>query len=154
MSIDKLYLFQKDTDASAAMRGYQYQVFKTLETWLDNFLQGRDEVIYCDYEEDIFEHDDVTHAARFRQLKLYSSNFSFSSEEVHKALAHFFMLHVKTDHLDKNKEFVFEANSSVAGNWPGNYADLLRRWVANQDSLSPDLLDECTQRVQAIVSSY
>lgn len=154
MSIDKLYLFQKDTDASAAMRGYQYQVFKTLETWLNNFLQGHDEVIYCDYEEDIFQHDEVTQAARFRQLKLYSSNFSFSTEEVQKALAHFFMLHVKTDHAAKDKEFVFEANSSVAGNWPGNDADLLRRWFANQDAMTDTLLDECRQRVQAIVSVY
>jgi hypothetical protein len=154
MSIDKLYLFQKDTDASAAMRGYQYQVFKTLETWLENFLQGRDEVIYCDYEEDIFQHDEVTQAARFRQLKLYSSNFSFSTEEVQKALAHFFMLHVKTDHAAKDKEFVFEANSSISGDWQGNYADLLRRWVAHQDALPEPLLEECKQRVQAIVSAY
>ncbi|MGI4873039.1 MAG: hypothetical protein ACRYFX_17910 [Janthinobacterium lividum] len=154
MNTDKLYLFRKDTDASAAMRGYQYQVFKTLETWLDNFLSGREETIYCDYEEDIFQHDEVTRAARFRQLKLYSSNFSFSSEEIQKALAHFFMLHVKTDPAVKDKEFIFEANSSIAGNWPGNQADLLRRWVAAQDALPVALLSECAQQVQDTVSAY
>lgn len=154
MSFDKLYLFHKDTDASSAMRGYQYQVFKTLETWLDNFQQGREEAIYCDYEEDIFQHDEVTQAARFRQLKLYSSNFYFSSEEIQKALAHFFMLHVKTDPTVKDKEFVFEANSNVAGDSKNSHADLLRRWVANQDALSDALLEECAQEVQTIVSAY
>jgi hypothetical protein len=33
----KLYLFAKDTDANASVRGYQYQILKTLETWLDNY---------------------------------------------------------------------------------------------------------------------
>ncbi|TPG64632.1 hypothetical protein [Hymenobacter nivis] len=154
MSIAKLYLFNKNTDASAAMRGYQYQVFKTLETWLDNFLNSRDETIYCDYEEDIFQHDEVTQAARFRQLKLYSSNFSFSSEEIKKALAHFFMLHVKTDHAAKDKEFVFEANSRVADFREGNQADLLRRWVADQEAMPDALLGECAKQVKTVVSKF
>jgi hypothetical protein len=70
MSVSKLFLFAKDTDASAAMRGYQYQSFKTVETWLANYLQKVDEEIYCDYEEDIFQHNELTQAATFRQLKL------------------------------------------------------------------------------------
>ena len=154
MSVSKLYLFAKNTDASAAMRGYQYQSFKTVETWLANYLQKVNEEIYCDYEEDIFQHNELTQAATFRQLKLYSSNFSFKSEEIKKALAHFFMLHVKTDYTAKNKEFVFEANSRVADARAGNEADLLREWVANQEELSNDLLARCIEQVKRIITEY
>ncbi|GAB3323415.1 hypothetical protein GCM10027511_32380 [Hymenobacter humi] len=154
MSISKLFLFAKNTDASASMRGYQYQVFKTVETWLENYLDHVDEAIYCDYEEDIFQHNELTQAATFRQLKLYSTPFSFRSEEIQKAVAHFFMLHVKTDYAAKNKEFVFEANSRIAEYREGNESDLLRRWVANQEALPDALLPECAKKVKVLVTSY
>ena len=154
MSISKLFLFAKNTDASASMRGYQYQVFKTVETWLENYLDHVDEAIYCDYEEDIFQHNELTQAATFRQLKLYSTPFSFRSEEIQKAVAHFFMLHVKTDYAAKDKEFVFEANSRVAEHREGNESDLLRRWVASQGALPDALLTECAIKVKALVTSY
>ncbi|RTQ45045.1 hypothetical protein EJV47_26095 [Hymenobacter gummosus] len=154
MSISKLFLFAKNTDASASMRGYQYQVFKTVETWLENYLNQVDEAIYCDYEEDIFQHNELTQAATFRQLKLYSTPFSFRSEEIQKAVAHFFMLHVKTDYAAKDKEFVFEANSRVAEHREGNEADLLRTWVANQDTLPDALLSQCALKVKSLVTEY
>jgi hypothetical protein len=154
MSISKLFLFAKNTDASASMRGYQYQVFKTVETWLENYLDNVDEEIYCDYEEDIFQHNELTKAATFRQLKLYSTPFSFRSEEIQKAVAHFFMLHVKTDYAAKDKEFVFEANSRIAEHREGNESDLLRRWVANQEALPDALLPECAEKVKALVTEY
>src|SRR4051812_39033552 len=104
MSISKLHIFSKNTDASASIRGYNYQTLKTLETWIDNLLNKVDEEIYCDFEEDIFQKNDFAKTAKFRQLKLYSSNFSFKSEEIEKCISHFFMLHVKTDYLLTDKE--------------------------------------------------
>ncbi|MBT2557991.1 hypothetical protein J7E24_09360 [Hymenobacter sp. ISL-91] len=154
MSISKLFLFAKNSDASASMRGYQYQVFKTVETWLENYLDQVDEAIYCDYEEDIFQHNELTQVATFRQLKLYSTPFSFRSEEIQKAVAHFFMLHVKTDYAAKDKEFVFEASSRIAEHREGNESDLLRRWVASQGALPEALLTECATKVKALVTSY
>lgn len=154
MSLSKLFLFAKNTDASASIRGYQYQVFKTVETWLENYLDQVDEAIYCDYEEDIFQHNELTQAATFRQLKLYSTPFSFRSEEIQKAVAHFFMLHVKTDYAAKDKEFVFEANSRISEPREGNESDTLLRWVANQEALPDALLTECAKKVKAIVTSY
>lgn len=152
--IAKLYLFTKDTDANASVRGYQYQILKTLETWLENYHVQLDEEIYCDYEEDIFQRNTLTQAVRFRQLKLYSRNFSFQSEEIKKALAHFFMLHVKTDYQNQDKEFVFEANSRVADYRKGNETDLLRNWVTNQGALPDELLEVCAQQVKTIVAEY
>jgi hypothetical protein len=154
MSISKLHIFSKNTDASASIRGYSYQTLKTLETWLENLLNQVDEEIYCDYEEDIFQKDHKAGTAKFRQLKLYSTNFSFKSEEIEKCISHFFMLHVKTDYQLAGKEFVFEANTNIAGNYKDNDAELLRNWVANQENLSTELLTQCTNKVKAIVSKY
>ena len=57
MELNKLFLFSKNTDAFAAQRGYNYQTLKTLETWVNNFLDGNKEDIYCEFEEDIFQKD-------------------------------------------------------------------------------------------------
>ena len=154
MSISKLHIFSKNTDASASIRGYNYQTLKTLETWIENLLNKVDEEIYCDFEEDIFQKDHKAGTAKFRQLKLYSSSFSFKSEEIEKCISHFFMLHVKTDYQLADKEFVFEANTNVAGNYKDNDAELLRKWVANQDELSYNLLKSCSEKVKSIVAKY
>lgn len=154
MSISKLHIFSKNTDANASLRGYQYQILKTLETWLYIFIHKIDEEIYCDYEDDIFQKNELSKTAKFRQLKLYSSNFSFKSEAIEKCIAHFFMLHVKTDYTNLEKEFVFEANSAIANKYADNGAELLRKWYENQDKLTPEILLECSNKVKEIVSNY
>ncbi len=154
MSISKLHIFSKNTDANASLRGYQYQILRTLETWLYNAINKIDEAIYCDYEDDIFQKNELSKTAKFRQLKLYSSNFSFSSEEIEKCIAHFFMLHVKTDYTNLEKEFVFEANSAIARKYTDNGAELLRKWNENQGKLTPEILQECSNKVKDIVSNY
>lgn len=154
MSSSNLYIFSKDTDANASLRGYHYQVLKAVETWVDNFNNGIDDEIYCDFEEDIFQKNPLLKTAKFRQIKLYSSNFSFASEEIKKCIAHFFMLHIKTDYTLLEKEFVFEANTSVAQKKGENDAELLKKWNENQGNLDGELLKQCAEKVQSIVSSY
>ncbi|KAA6329529.1 hypothetical protein EZS27_021673 [termite gut metagenome] len=152
--ISKLYIFTKDTDATASIRGYQYQILKTLETWLLNFKNDIHEEIFCDYEDDVFQKNEIAQSARFRQIKLYSSNFSFKSEEIIKCIAHFFMLHVKSDYKNIEREFVFEANTTIAKKYLDNDAELLREWSENQKALSEDLLSKCSKKVKEIVSEY
>ncbi|MGZ0014620.1 hypothetical protein [Yeosuana sp. AK3] len=154
MNINKLHIFSKNTDATASLRGYHYQVLKTVKTWIENYSLDIDDNIYCDFEEDIFQLNEDSKTAKFRQIKLYSRNFSFSSEEIQKCIAHFFMLHVKTDYKSLEKEFVFEANTSVAQNREGNDAELLRNWNEHQDNLSEDLARQCALKVKEIVSYY
>ncbi|WP_288244844.1 dsDNA nuclease domain-containing protein [uncultured Chryseobacterium sp.] len=154
MSIHKLYLFAKDTDAPATEQGFQYQKLKTLKTWLENRINQADETIYCDYEEDIFQRDFEKGKSKFRQVKLYSSNFSFSKEEVTKSLAHFFMLFVKEDYSADEVSFVFETNSNVARAYGENDADLLREWAANYGKLSEELQQRCRERVKTIIDEY
>ena len=155
MSLDKLSIFSKDTDATEALRGYEYQKLRAVESWLSNYLDRKDEVIYCDYEEDIFQRDLSTWESKFRQLKLYSSkNFSFSSEEIIKAISHFFMLYVKGEYKFDEVQFVFETNVAVARSYGENEAALLQKWKNNQDSLDAKTLDECVNKVKSMIEEY
>ncbi len=153
-TISKLHLFAKNTDANASLRGYQYQILKTLETWVSNYRNSVDEEIFCDFEEDIFQKNQLSNTAKFRQIKLYSRNFSFSSEEIQKCISHFFMLDVKTDYLSLEKKFIFEANTSIARSQSGNDAELLKEWKNNQGNLSEDLLNRCVAKVKDIITPY
>jgi len=153
--ISKLHLFAKDTDAPDVIKGFKYQELKTLEVWLYNKVNGIDEQIYCDFEDDIFQRDLTSYKSTFKQLKLYSSkNFSFTSEEIAKSLAHFFMLFVKGDYLMDEPRFIFETNTSIAAKREDNDAELLKEWVSNQDNLSGDLLAKCTFKLKAIIDRY
>lgn len=154
MSITKLFLFTKDTDASATEQGFHYQKLKTLKTWLENRVNEVGDVIYCDYEDDIFERNIEQGKSKFRQVKLYSSNFSFSQEEIQKSVAHFFMLFVKGDYMFDEVSFLFETNSGIAKETRGNDGDLLKEWWQNQDAMSDVLLSRCRIRVKAIVDNY
>ncbi len=154
MSITKLHIFEKDTDANASLSGYEYQKLKTLETWLQNGINRSDEQIYCEFEEDIFQRNTESQTARFRQLKLYSSPFSFSSQEIQKALVHFFSLYTKADYLFDNTQFVFEASSRIAREQAGNNGQLLLDWMANQEALPDDLLKKCIQISKDTVTNY
>lgn len=154
MSINQLHIFSKDTDAPESQAGFEYQKLKTLETWVFNKVNGIEEDIYCDYEEDIFQKGIHDSAITFRQIKLYSTNFSFSAEEVHKALQHFFMLYVKSDYTGAATEFIFEANSDIARKKGDNDAELMREWRDNQGNLNGDLLDKCRAKTKGIITDY
>lgn len=54
MNLSKLSIFSKDTDAAETVKGYEYQKLRTLQTWLRSYIDKKNEIIYCDYEEDIF----------------------------------------------------------------------------------------------------
>lgn len=154
MDLNSLYIFSKDTDAYSAQRGYNFQVLKTLETWVYNYNNNINEEIYCEYEEDIFQKDLLNRKVKFRQIKLYSSNFSFSSEEVRKSIFHFFMLHIKSDYTDFKKEFIFETNSNIAKNYSENDAKLLKDWFENQNKLDEENLKKYSIKIKGIVTDY
>jgi len=154
MSISKLHYFSKNTDATASLRGYKYQELKTLESWISNKINDNGEIIYCEYEEDIFQSDPHGYKVRFRQIKLYSSNFSFSSIEVKKALFHFFMLYSKGDYILDNVSFVFETNSNIARRYPGNNAEILKEWAKNKSNLSTELFSKIHPIVKEIIDGY
>ncbi|KFF14894.1 hypothetical protein [Flavobacterium hydatis] len=154
MSIKKLHIFSKNTDAFASQRGYNYQTLKTLETWVNNFSENIEEDIFCEYEEDIFQKNNLNDSIKFRQIKLYSSNFSFKSDEIKKCISHFFMLHIKTEYNSFDKEFIFETNSEIARVHLNNEADLLKEWFENQNNLSEEQTKRIAVKVKDIVTKY
>ncbi|UXX79008.1 DUF4297 domain-containing protein [Reichenbachiella carrageenanivorans] len=151
---NQLHIYQRNTEAVDSQRGYQYQILRTLELWIENYQDGLDEEIFCEFEDDIFQRDESNGKLKFRQVKLYASNFSFKSEEIVKSLINFFFLHIKTGYKDFDKEFVFETNTSIAGKYKDNNAELLRQWYENQDNLESDLIEKCKQLTKAIITEY
>lgn len=125
MSTNQLYIFSKDTDATATEQGYYYQ---KLKTWLENRIANTQQVIYCDLEDDIFQRNFTEGTSKFRQIKLYSSNFSFSTEEIQKSIANFFMLFTKGDYLFDEASFVFETNPKSSS--------FVTRMAENRDSIA------------------
>ena len=154
MSLTKLHLFTKDTDATATEQGFYFQKLTTLRTWLENRLEQNDTDIYCDYEEDIFERSVSSGTSTFRQVKLYSDNFSFSKEEIIKSIAHFFMLYCKGDYALDDVTFTFETNSAPARQYKTEDPKLLQDWWQNQDDLSSEMLERCRIKVKSIIDEY
>lgn len=155
MDIHKLYIFAKNRDAIAAQKGYSYQQLKTIKEWLINRIAGGAQVVYCDYEDDIFLRDNAQGKSTFKQIKLYSTNFSFTSDSITNSIAHFFMLYVKGEYAFDQTSFEFETNTSIVGkDVKGNDALLLKEWYDNQTNLSEDLISRIRARVKKILDDY
>lgn len=155
MSIHKLYIFAKNRDAIASQKGYAFQQLKTMEDWVQNRIANKDEIIYCDYEDDIFARDLKQGTSKFTQVKLYSTDFSFLSDSIKKAIGHFFMLYVKGEYAFDKMEFNFETNASIVKRVVNdNDADLLQEWNDNQGKISQELLGRIRTRVKKILVEY
>ena len=155
MSLSKLSIFSRETDADETLKGYEYQKLRTLEIWLFNKVNGVLERIYCEYEDDVFQQNIIENKLKFTQLKLYGSkNFSFQSDEILKSITNFFFLFVKGEYKFDEIEFVFETNTSIAGKYRENDSELLREWVGNKGQLEGDLLKKSTTKLKSIVTEF
>lgn len=153
MNHNTLLLFSKDTDAVNSQRGYNYQNFKTIEAWVNNAVLGVDEDIYCDFKEDIFHRNNELKQLKFRQIKLYSANFSFSSIEIKKCILHFFSLHIQSDD-HYSKEYVFETNSGIAAKYKNNDAELLKEWFDHQHNLTEEKIQKYSAKIKSIIFDF
>lgn len=155
MNIHKLHIFSKNRDAVAAQKGYSYQQLKTLEDWIEIRIVGGNEEIYCEFEDDIFTKDTAKQKTSFKQIKLYSSDFSFSSESIKTAISHFFSLYTKVEYSLDQVEFHFETNVSVVSRTVrDNDAALLEEWHINQENISTQLLQRIRVRIKNILAEY
>jgi hypothetical protein len=151
MSISKLHIFKKNTDAPASMRGFEYQKLKTAQVWIENYRDKKEESIYCDYQEDIMQRDFTSQAVKFTQIKSYTKNLSLGSEEIRKAIFNFFMLFTKPEYFFEEIIFLFETTSGIAKERVSEDGDLLKEWVVKQEQLSSDLLKKCSQKIKTII---
>lgn len=154
MGIHKLHIFAKNRDAIATQKGYTFQQLKTIEDWIENRITGKQDVIYCEYEDDIHAQNNEEGKQEFSQIKLYSTKFSFTSESITTAIAHFFMLYVKGEYKFDKTTFHFETNTSVAREYEDNNAKLLKEWHDHQETIQPELMDRIRPVVKAILNDY
>jgi hypothetical protein len=152
--IDHLHIYHRNTEAVDSQRGYQYQILRTMELWVENYHNQLEEEIFCEYEDDIFQNDKIGGKLKFRQIKLYSSNFSFTSAEIKKSIINFFFLHIKTGYKDFTKTFIFETNAKIAGKYKDNNSELLRHWFENQDNLDEGTLERCKKLLKGIITKH
>ncbi|MBU1668125.1 NACHT domain-containing protein [bacterium] len=102
-------IYKKNTEAIATNRGFYYQYLKTVELWINNFIEKIDNDIYCEREDDIFEYNIESERYVFRQVKCYSNNVGLNSLEIKSSLLHFFDLYENRRYKDKS-EFYVESN--------------------------------------------
>jgi len=155
MSIHILHIFAKNRDAIAAQKGYSYQQLKTLEDWIESRIAGSGDDIYCDFEDDILSRNINKGKTTFKQIKLYATDFSFSSDSIKKAIAHFFMLYTKGEYAFDQVEFNFETNASIVKrNVKDNDANLLQEWYEKQDGPDQDFVNRIRVRIKEIIGEY
>lgn len=122
-------ILKKDTDATSSGRGFYYQYLKTLNYWLTNFIEGNNNEIFCETEDDILEFCKTKLEIKFTQVKSYSDGFSLKSPEIKNTLLNFFILFTMYKD-DYSGFFHFETN---AGTKP-NAGKILKDWQKNQDN--------------------
>ena len=123
--MSQFHIFKQNTDAIATNRGFYYQYLKTVKLWLANYIDGVDNEIYCEYEDDIFEQNNATNIYNFHQIKCYSSDSGLNSPNVKSSLLNFYMLYEKYDYKG---EFHFESNTGFSKNAGGS----LKKWYEQQ----------------------
>ncbi|WP_164875568.1 tetratricopeptide repeat protein [Apibacter sp. HY039] len=114
-----------------------------MKKWISNFVNGSEDEIYTEVENDIKE---VGKEYRFTQLKCYTSSFSLNSEEIKKTLFDFFILYLKYKNEKLDPVFYFTTNSSIKKN-----EKLLSRWV--DKTIFHDDSDKCVffKRIKKIL---
>lgn len=108
-----LEVFEKDTDAVGANRGFYYQYLYTMEEWLKLFASGDEKTkIYCEFEDDIRSENQGN--ISFKQVKCYKNELKFSSVKVKESIYNNFMLSLKYPFSDLR--FVFATNQIAKDN--------------------------------------
>jgi len=134
MANNSFHLFKQNTDAIATNQGFYFQYIATLQRWILNYISSSDEVIYCEYEDDIFLKNEKTNELEFTQLKCYTGYFNLQHKAVIESLLHFYQLFLKYKD-EHHVKFVFETNCSTNQKGTSEGAKLLVKWVENQRQL-------------------
>ena len=118
--LSHLSLFSSNTDAIATNRGFYYQFLKLMKTWVTNFINDIDTVLYSELEQDIKE---VGDELVFTQIKCYSSSLNLNSLEIKKSIFQFFCLYLKYEG-QVPMHFFFSTNTCIRPK-----EKLLTRWI-------------------------
>lgn len=138
-----LNTFDVNTDAVATNRGFYYQYLSVLKKWIQNFIEDKNIVTYTEVDNDIKE---VGQELIFTQIKCYSSNFSFNSEEIKNSIFNFWLLYLKYNASNENIKFCFSTNTKIAPR-----EKLLTKWSENQELNDNELYTLCYEKIKDIL---
>lgn len=92
-----IHIFETNTDAFTINRGFYYQYLRLLKKWLENYINESSEAIYSEVDDDVKQ---VGRETTFTQVKCYTRDFSFQSNEVTQSLFNYFILFFKKQKND------------------------------------------------------
>ncbi len=144
----EFYIFKQNTDAIATNRGFYYQYLKTVKLWLDNYINGVNNEIYCEREDDIFEYNVDSKACIFRQIKCYSDNVGLNSSEIKGSLLHFYDIYQNKNY--KKSEFYLESNQT----FKPKVGKTLKAWYERQKENNFSLIDAELIETRDILKKY
>lgn len=133
MSNKELHIFKENTDAIATNRGFYYQHLKTMKLWINNYIHNSDTDIYCEWEDDIAEQNQVTQKYKFHQVKSYSDRLGINDQHFISSILNFYYLNQQYD-VD---EFYFVTNSD----FKPETGKELKDWHKNQQKSKYDISD-------------
>lgn len=145
ITADLLSFIKINREAIATNRGFYYQYLHVVLKWLDHYVNGIEDDIKTEVDEDIQE---IGEQLVFTQIKCYSSVFSFKSPEIKKSLFNFFSLYLEHSNGSTPAFFHFLTNTKISES-----EQLLQRWVAEQDNIGEETLQQCATVVSEILFS-
>ncbi len=140
-------LFLLKTSANSSIRGYHFQFLKTLEAWVNSYIDYEEE-IFCENEDDFVEKHLGSKIYRFNQIKCYTNEFSLGSDAIKRSLVNFYKIYQSFKRDDYKLEFHLHTNSKPKD---GN---LLSDWFIKQDCLTNELLASIEENLRPILKAY
>jgi hypothetical protein len=104
--------------------------------------------IYCETEDDVFQHNRSTKEVFFTQVKCFTEGFSLRSQEIQKSLLNFFLLYLKYSE-EYQGEYHFETN---AGTKP-EAGKFLKDWEENQTN-EAYVIKHCKDQTRNTLKNY
>jgi len=146
MSNKELHIFKENTDAIATNRGFYYQHLKTMKLWINNYIANNDMDIYCEWEDDITEHNQHTKKYKFHQVKSYSDKLGINDEHFTSSILNFYNLYTQYD-VD---EFYFVTNSD----FKPHAGKELKEWYDNLLIDNYDIPNDIIKNIKANLIAY
>ena len=147
MTINELHILDKSKRGISAYQGFYFQHLNTLKKWLDNYINKRENKIYCETNKDLTEIlNNNLKFINFEEIKFYAieNTFTLNKLILKETIFDFFLLFLKTKNI--NTKFIFYTNSKI-----GKTAKLLQKW-ANNKKLSKETKNELIKKVYTILS--
>lgn len=144
MNEDIIDVFEVNTDAIATNRGFYYQYLILLKRWITNYISGVNDTLFSEVDDDIKQ---VGEKLTFTQVKCYSKNFSFQSEEIQKTIFNYFILFLKDEHKIPIT-FCFSTNTGIAKS-----EKLLKQWSDNITLQDETLRKNVILKIQSILNT-